>query len=212
VSRVELNRNGWSSDQIGKLGIPSRIVAFDVAAAAERQLEFFNRTAAEAAQRAPGWSTRSAEFIKEAVRALPYELWIKAKQHAEYRLDGEEGERERLRQVAAAEEELRHAEARHRVTVRIEELPAGGLSEMPTVAIVEGARIMFYWNDHPPPHFHVEFAGGHAQISIETVELIEGSLAPAKLATIKSWAASRQKELMECWDKARKNEHPGKVE
>jgi hypothetical protein len=50
---------------------------------------------------------------------------------------------------------------------------------MPTVAIVEGVRIIFFWNDHPPPHFHVEFAEHHGQISVETLELIEGSLPPA---------------------------------
>jgi hypothetical protein len=47
---------------------------------------------------------------------------------------------------------------------------------------------------------------------LETLELMEGSLPPAKLSTVKLWALSRQKELQECWDKARKNEHPGKVE
>ena len=83
---------------------------------------------------------------------------------------------------------------------------------MPTVAIIDGMRVIFYWNDHPPPHFHVEAAEHRAQVSIETLELIEGSLPPAKLAALRHWAESRQKELQECWDKARNNEHPGKVE
>ena len=82
---------------------------------------------------------------------------------------------------------------------------------MPTVAVIDGVRIIFYWNDHPPPHFHVEFSGHNAQISIETLDVLEGSLPPAKLAAIKAWAASRQKDLMQCWDKARNNENPGKV-
>ena len=83
---------------------------------------------------------------------------------------------------------------------------------MPTVAIIDGMRVIFYWNDHPPPHFHVESAEHKAQVSIETLELIEGSLPPAKLAALERWASGRQKELQECWDKARNNEHPGKVE
>jgi hypothetical protein len=83
---------------------------------------------------------------------------------------------------------------------------------MPTVAIVDGVRIIFFWNDHPPPHFHVEFADHRGQISLETLELLEGSLPTAKLAAIRLWASSRRKELMECWDKARNSEHPGKVE
>ena len=34
----------------------------------------------------------------------------------------------------------------------------------------------------------------------------------AKLAAIRLWASSRQKDLLECWNKARNNEHPGMVE
>ena len=83
---------------------------------------------------------------------------------------------------------------------------------MPTVAIVDGVRIIFYWNDHPPPHFHVEFGEHKGQISLESMSLLEGSLPPAKLAAVTAWAMSRKAELQECWDKARNNEHPGKVE
>ena len=82
---------------------------------------------------------------------------------------------------------------------------------MPTVAIVEGIRVIFYWNDHLPPHFHVEFAEFRGQVSIETLELLEGNLPAAKLAILRQWAASHQMELRQCWDKARNNENPGKV-
>ncbi len=83
---------------------------------------------------------------------------------------------------------------------------------MPTVAIVDGIRVIFYWNDHAPPHFHVEFAEHRAQISIETAQIMDGSLPAGKLAVLLAWARVHRKELQECWDKARNNEHPGKVE
>ena len=83
---------------------------------------------------------------------------------------------------------------------------------MPTLAIVDGVRIVFYWNAHPPPHFHAEFSGHKGQFSIATSQLIEGSLPPAKVNANSRWAASRRLELMECWDKARQNVAPGKVE
>jgi hypothetical protein len=82
---------------------------------------------------------------------------------------------------------------------------------MPTVAIIDGVRIIFYWNDHPPPHFHVEFAGHQGQISLETLDLMQGSLPNTKLNAIRVWAESHREELLECWNKARNNEHPGKV-
>jgi hypothetical protein len=28
---------------------------------------------------------------------------------------------------------------------------------MPTVAIVDGVKIQFYFDEHPPPHFHAVF-------------------------------------------------------
>lgn len=82
---------------------------------------------------------------------------------------------------------------------------------MPTVAIVDGVRIIYYWNEHAPPHFHVEFAEHNAQISIETLHLMEGSLPATKLNAVQQWAGSRRKELTQCSDRVRNNEHPGKV-
>ena len=82
---------------------------------------------------------------------------------------------------------------------------------MPTVAIVDGVRIIFFWNDHPPPHFHVEFGDQKGQISLVTFELLEGKLQASKLAAVRQWAQDHRQELLECWDKARNNEHPGKV-
>ena len=38
---------------------------------------------------------------------------------------------------------------------------------MPTVAIVEGVKIQFYFDEHPPPHFHAVFAEFVAQIQID---------------------------------------------
>ena len=71
---------------------------------------------------------------------------------------------------------------------------------MPTVAVVDGVRIIFYWNDHLPPHFHVEIAQHTAQISLETLDVTNGSLPPAKWSAVRNWAMDRRKELQECWD------------
>jgi hypothetical protein len=45
---------------------------------------------------------------------------------------------------------------------------------MPIVAIVDGVRVMFFFKDHDPPHFHVEYAEYRAKISIATLKVIEG--------------------------------------
>ena len=43
---------------------------------------------------------------------------------------------------------------------------------MPEVAVVDGVKIMLYWDEHPPVHFHVEFAEYRAKISLDTLRII----------------------------------------
>ena len=63
---------------------------------------------------------------------------------------------------------------------------------MPTVAIVEGVKIQFYANDHPPPHFHAEFGEYRAVFLIASLEIIRGSLPEAKRRAVVQWASSRK--------------------
>src|SRR5690242_10175363 len=44
---------------------------------------------------------------------------------------------------------------------------------MPTVAIVDGIKIQFYWDDHPPAHFHIESGEYRAQIAIRSLKIIK---------------------------------------
>jgi hypothetical protein len=43
---------------------------------------------------------------------------------------------------------------------------------MPTIAIVDGVKIMMYANDHPPAHFHALFAEDRAVIDVGTLKLV----------------------------------------
>jgi hypothetical protein len=82
---------------------------------------------------------------------------------------------------------------------------------MPTIAIVAGVKIMVYYNDHLPPHFHANFADYKSQISMNDGRLLEGKLPPSKLATIEKWTIDHREELLQCWIKAQNHENPGKV-
>jgi hypothetical protein len=55
---------------------------------------------------------------------------------------------------------------------------------MPTVAIVDGVKIQFYLDEHPPPHFHAVFAEFAAQIQIDPPRILRGSLPQAKLVMV----------------------------
>jgi hypothetical protein len=41
---------------------------------------------------------------------------------------------------------------------------------MPVVAIVDGMLILLFFNDHDPPHFHVEYGEHRARVSIATLQ------------------------------------------
>jgi hypothetical protein len=47
---------------------------------------------------------------------------------------------------------------------------------MPRVSEFFGIVIALYYNDHAPPHFHAKYGESEAEIGIETLEIIEGSL------------------------------------
>jgi Domain of unknown function (DUF4160) len=48
---------------------------------------------------------------------------------------------------------------------------------VPVVAIVDGVKIEFYPDEHPPPHFHARFAEFVAQIEIRTNKVLQQGLA-----------------------------------
>jgi hypothetical protein len=57
---------------------------------------------------------------------------------------------------------------------------------VPVAAIVDGVKIEFYPEEHPPPHFHARYAEFAAQIEIRTSRVLRGSLPPAKLSRVLS--------------------------
>ena len=63
-----------------------------------------------------------------------------------------------------------------------------------------------YYNDHAPPHFHVKYAKHRAEVSIETLEVIEGALHRRALALVLEWAALHREELRANWSAARRGE------
>ncbi len=68
-------------------------------------------------------------------------------------------------------------------------------ARMPTIAIIEGVKIVVYANEHPPPHVHARIAEHHAVISIDDLRVTEGFLPVAKKRKVLAWAATRQHQL-----------------
>ncbi|MEC4895144.1 MAG: DUF4160 domain-containing protein [Oscillatoria sp. PMC 1051.18] len=83
---------------------------------------------------------------------------------------------------------------------------------MPEISRFYGAIITMYYNDHPPPHFHVRYNQQKALVSIETLEIIEGKVSSRLLKMVQEWAELHQDELKENWELARNNQPLIKVE
>jgi hypothetical protein len=79
---------------------------------------------------------------------------------------------------------------------------------MPTICMFYGILIRMYWNDHAPPHFHVEYGEYRAQYLIETLVLSRGQLPRRAHALVLEWAAMHRNELMEDWELCELKQQP----
>jgi hypothetical protein len=66
--------------------------------------------------------------------------------------------------------------------------------------------ILIYYNDHPPPHFHVRYGEQRALIDMNTFTILEGSLQPRALGLVVEWASLHKRELLKDWELARRQE------
>lgn len=75
---------------------------------------------------------------------------------------------------------------------------------MPEISRFFGIIIAMFYNDHPPPHFHVRYGGQRAVIAIEDLAILEGDLSPRVLGLVVEWAALHRTELLDNWRQARR--------
>jgi Domain of unknown function (DUF4160) len=76
---------------------------------------------------------------------------------------------------------------------------------MPEISRFFGIIISMYYNDHPPPHFHVRYGQQKAIVSIQDLSILEGKLSSRVWNLVLDWASLHQAELMENWNFARQN-------
>ena len=80
---------------------------------------------------------------------------------------------------------------------------------MPTIAIIDGVRIMIFANDHLPPHFHAKYAEYEALISVATGDILEGSLPMTKLRLVREWLGHRRAHVAFVWTEIRAHRYRG---
>jgi hypothetical protein len=82
---------------------------------------------------------------------------------------------------------------------------------MPTIAVVDGVKIQMFYEDHTPPHFHATIGGEEILIAILTLDVIRGSLPPAKHRRVLTWARQHQGELALNWLRCQGAEPPERL-
>lgn len=73
---------------------------------------------------------------------------------------------------------------------------------MPEISRFYGIIVRMYFNDHNPPHFHVEYQGFKALYQIRTLDVLEGELPKRAHSLVLEWASIHKNELLENWEKA----------
>ncbi len=76
---------------------------------------------------------------------------------------------------------------------------------MPTISEFFGILIRMYYDDHNPPHFHAYYGEHEALVSIDTLEVMEGTLPKRAKALVLEWAAEHRNELLEDWQLSEKH-------
>lgn len=85
---------------------------------------------------------------------------------------------------------------------------------VPTVAVVYGMMIMFYYDDHEPPHFHVRSADFRARFDLATLSVSEanGRIRPQDVTRIRDWARAHKVALEDNWNRARRKQPLVRIE
>lgn len=74
---------------------------------------------------------------------------------------------------------------------------------MPEISLFCGIRVMMFYSDHNPPHFHAEYGEHKALVDIQNACVIRGALPNRQLKLALAWCELHKDELMQNWELAR---------
>ncbi|MCK5808052.1 DUF4160 domain-containing protein [bacterium] len=83
---------------------------------------------------------------------------------------------------------------------------------MPEISRFLGIRILMFFSEHNPPHFHAEYNEYKISINIQTLGVIEGRVPSKVLGLVVEWAEDHQNELLQNWNKIKESGEFNKIE
>jgi hypothetical protein len=73
---------------------------------------------------------------------------------------------------------------------------------MSRISAFFGISIYMYYREHMPPHFHAIYAEHEAEVELNGLTLLSGSLPPRVRGLVVEWAAMHKDELRQVWEQA----------
>ncbi|MFN8497565.1 MAG: DUF4160 domain-containing protein [Anaerolineae bacterium] len=83
---------------------------------------------------------------------------------------------------------------------------------MPEVSRFFGIIVRMYADEHNPPHFHAIYGGYEAEVGIDPVAFLRGTLPNRARSMVVEWAALHQRELLRNWERLRQDQLPERIE
>ena len=77
------------------------------------------------------------------------------------------------------------------------------MPSVPEISRFFGIVVRMYFDEHLPPHFHVRYAGRHAQVEILQMTILRGTLPPRAHGLVVEWARAHKDERLANWARAR---------
>ena len=83
---------------------------------------------------------------------------------------------------------------------------------MPIISAFYGILIRMFFNDHAPPHFHVQYGEFKATVDIQSLSVSTGQLPRRAQELVLDWAELHQQELLEDWQLCMDKQQPKQIE
>jgi hypothetical protein len=83
---------------------------------------------------------------------------------------------------------------------------------VPTISEFFGIKILMYWDEHNPPHFHAEYGDFKAIVSIKEAVVIRGAFPVKQLKLVLAWCEIHHDELINNWESAKVNGKISKID
>lgn len=82
---------------------------------------------------------------------------------------------------------------------------------LPVISEFYGIKIMMFWDEHMPPHFHAEYGDKKVLIDIAHGTVLKGFFPFKQLKLVLAWCEIHRDELIRNWENAQEHQDLYKI-